>query len=94
MKKRLGIYLLLVCFVSGFFGCAIYPNYVERLRDNEVVVDAWERGKRAQKRKEYEIAKQEYYFVKRFATTYYLQVWAQERYEKMSRILEERGEED
>jgi len=53
------------------------------------VVDTWERGKRAEERAEYQKAKEEYYFVKRFATTYYLQVRAQEQFEAMSRILEE-----
>jgi len=94
MKGRVGVYAFLIFLISGFLGCAIYPKYLERMRDNQVVVDAWERGKRAEERKEYEKAKEEYYFVKRFATTYYLQLKAQERYEAMSHILEERGEKD
>lgn len=94
MKERLAAYILLIFLGSGFFGCTLYPTFVERVRDNEVVVDAWARGKRAEKRREYEKAKQEYYFVKRFATTYYLQIKAQKRYEAMSRILEEGGEEN
>jgi hypothetical protein len=89
MRGKAGRYLLLALFLLGLFGCAIYPNFVEQLRNNGVVVDAWTRGKRAEKRGEYEKAKEEYYFVKRFATTYYLQMWAQERYEEVSRNLEE-----
>lgn len=92
MKEKLGAYTLLFFLVSGLFGCATYSTFVERLRNNEVIVDAWARGKRAEKRKEYEKAKEEYYFVKRFATTYYLQIVAQQRYEEMSHILEETGE--
>ena len=94
MKQRLGTYLLLVFLVFGFYGCTLHDTFVKPFQDDQVVLDAWERGKRAEERGEYQRAKEEYYFVKRFATTYYLQVWAQERYEKMSRILEERGEED
>jgi hypothetical protein len=89
MTRKAGVYVLLALFLLGLWGCAIYPNFVEQLRNNGVVVDAWTRGKRAEERGEYEKAKEEYYFVKRFATTYYLQWRAQERYEEVSRKLEE-----
>jgi len=94
MKRRVVTSVLLVFLFSGVFGCSIYPTYVERMRHNKVVVDAWARGKRAEKRREYERAKEEYYFVKRFATTYYLKVRAQQRYERVGGILEEAGEKD
>jgi len=94
MNRRVVTSVLLVLLSSGVFGCSIYPTSVERMRDNEVVVDAWAMGKRGEKRKEYERAKEEYYFVKRFATTYYLKVRAQQRYERVSGILEEAGEKD
>jgi hypothetical protein len=93
MKRKLLAFLLLGFLVSGFFGCALYPDSLERFRDNEVVLDAWARGKRAQKRGEYHEAKEAYYFVKRFATTHYLQVRAQRRYQAMSRLLEEGAQE-
>ena len=88
MTGKAGVCVLLALFLLGLWGCAIYPNFVEQLRDNGVVVDAWTRGKRAEDRGEYEEAKHEYYYVKRFATTYYLQWLAQQRYEKVSRKLE------
>ena len=89
MRVSAGFYLLLAFFLLGLIGCAIYPNFVEQLRNNGVVVDAWTRGKRAEEGEQYEKAREEYYFVKRFATTYYLQWRAQERYEEVSRKLEE-----
>ena len=89
MKSRVRIAAVWCALLLCFPGCAIYPNFVERVRDNGVVVDAWERGKRAEQRAEYHKAKEEYYFVKRFATTYYLRVRAQEHFEAVSRILEE-----
>jgi hypothetical protein len=92
MKNRLAIYALLVLFVSGFSGCTLCETYAPLVQDDPAVVDAWERGKRAEERGEYEKAKEEYYFVKRFATTSALKTEAQERYQAMSRVLEERGE--
>lgn len=89
MTSKVSLTAVCVTLFLCFSGCAIYPNFVERIRNNGVVVDAWERGKRAEERAEYQKAKEEYYFVKRFATTYYLQVRAQEQFEAMSRILEE-----
>jgi hypothetical protein len=65
---------------------------MERARHNDVVLDAWARGQRAEERREYQKAKEEYYFVKRFATTYYLKEKAQERYDWVSHVIEERGE--
>jgi len=88
MKNKVAIVTMCIVLGTCFSGCAFYPNFVERVRNNGVVVDAWARGKRAEKRTEYQKAKEEYYFVKRFATTYYLQVKAQEHYEAMCRILE------
>jgi hypothetical protein len=93
MKGRQGTSVLLIILISGVFGCAALATFTEGMRNNEVVLDAWARGQRAEARKDYERAKEEYYFVKRFATTYYLQTKAQERYEAMSRILEGMGEE-
>jgi hypothetical protein len=92
MKKRLAIHMVLVFLVSGLFGCTLYETYTPLFQDDQAVVDAWERGKRAEERGEYEKAKEEYYFVKRFATTSALKTKAQERFEAMSRLLEERGE--
>jgi len=89
MRSKVSLTAICVTLFLCFSGCAIYPNFVERARDNRVVVDAWERGKRAEQRAEYYKAKEEYYFVKRFATTYYLRVRAQEHFEAVSRILEE-----
>jgi hypothetical protein len=89
MKRKFRAFLFLVLLVSGLLGCALYPDSVERFRDNEVVLDAWARGKRAEKRGEYPEARESYYFVKRFATTHYLRLRAQRRYETMSRLLEE-----
>ncbi len=72
VRRRAGICALLVFLVSGFFACATYSTYMERWRNNEVVLDAWARGKRAEERGKYQSAKEECYFVKRFATTFYL----------------------
>jgi hypothetical protein len=94
MKSKVIIAEICFALLLCFSGCAIYPNFVERIRNNGVVVDAWERGKRAEQRAEYQKAKEEYYFVKRFATTYYLQVHAQEHFEAVSRILEEQEKRD
>ncbi len=92
MKRSVGTYALLLFLVFGFSGCATYSHFMERVRDNEVVLDAWARGKRAEEKGDYQRAKEEYYFVKRFATTYYLKEEAQQRYEWVSRILEDRSE--
>ena len=89
MKQKLAVCLLLLLLVSAFSACTLYDTYVNDFTDDQVVVDAWERGKRAEERGEYQKAKEEYYFVKRFATTYSLQTRAQKRYEAVSRILEE-----
>jgi len=94
MKQRLGTYLLLVFLVLGFYGCTLHDTFVKPFQDDQVVLDAWERGKRAEEKGEYQRAKEEYYFVKRFATTYHLKEKAQERYNAVSRILEETGEKD
>ncbi|MBW2057875.1 MAG: hypothetical protein JRH07_07275 [Deltaproteobacteria bacterium] len=89
MKERFGTFVLLVVLLSWLPGCAPCSTYLERVRNNEVVLDAWARGRRAEKRGEYRKAKEEFYFVKRFATTYYLQRKARRRYEAVSRILEQ-----
>jgi hypothetical protein len=88
MKIKVAIVTLCIALGTCFSGCVFYPNFVERVRNNGVVVDAWARGRRAETRMDYQKAKEEYYFVKRFATTYSLQVKAQEHYEAMCRILE------
>jgi hypothetical protein len=91
MKKRLGIYLLSAFLIFGLSRCSLYDTFVKPFQNDQVVVDAWERGKRAEERGEYQRAKEEYYFVKRFATTYALQKEAQESYQAMSRLIESPG---
>jgi len=92
MKGRTGTYALMICIVFLLSGCATYSTFMERIRHNDVVLDAWARGELAEKKREYQRAKEEYYFVKRFATTYYLKEKAQQRYEWVSRVLEETAE--
>ena len=89
MKQRLTFCLLLLLLAFGWFACTLYDTYEHRLTEDQSVIDAWERGQRAEERGEYQKAKEEYYFVKRFATTITLKREAQGRYEAVSRILEE-----
>ena len=89
MKKKLQICSILIFLACAFFGCALYETYAPLVTDDPLVVDAWKRGQRAEETGEYEKAKEEYYFVKRFATTLSLQAKAQARYDEMSRRLGE-----
>jgi hypothetical protein len=91
MKKTFGIYLLSAFLIFGLSGCSLYDTFVKPFQNDPVVVDAWARGKRAEERGEYQRAKEEYYFVKRFATTLSLQKEAQRRYEVMSHLVEAAG---
>ncbi len=92
MKGKTDTYVRIICIVLLLSGCATYSTFMERIRDNDVVLDAWARGKMAEKKGEYQRAKEEYYFVKRFATTYYLKEKAQQRYEWVSHILAKTAE--
>ncbi len=72
MNVRFGLKILLICVVFGVSSCATYSTIMERAHHNDVALDAWARGQRAEERRDYQKAK--------------------ERYDWVSRIIEERGE--